>query len=316
MLTAEQEAAVELLSSCDETRVLRRFVPRTSYGTCADPKIGLVVDCETTGLDTADAKIIQFSGVRFQFDSTGQIGDILSSFSAIEDPGEPLDPTVVALTGLTDGELRGKKIDDKHVDMLLNDVVLVISHNASFDRPIIERRFRGFEALPWGCSQREVNWFLFGATGMKLDYLVTMLCGEYHAAHNALDDCHAAIHLLATPRVLPGGRCLCASESMTGDDGCPVHGEPQSPFQMLLDSVRTPTHRVLANSAPFPTKDKLKIRKYQWNGDAKVWWKDVKQDDLAAEHEWLGENIYGPGRINHSTAKKVSARDRYSVRCS
>lgn len=314
-MSAAVEQAVAQLQGNRDFRVLRRFVPRENYGLVPDPKIGLYVDVETTGLETDVDRIIQFAGVRFEFDSAGNIGQVGPVYQAFEDPGQPLRPEIVELTGITDEQLRGQRIDDATVQGLLQNVVLVIAHNAEFDRKMVEGRFPLFDQVAWGCSQRDVKWERFGVRGAKLDYLLMMLCDEFHEAHGALADCLAGIHVLATPRCLPGGKCLCASDSMTGDDGCPMHGAPVSPFQMLLDSVRTPTVRVYARNSPFESKDKLRARHYRWQPDpVRCWTKDVRASELEAERAWLRENVYPYGSTFVAPAKPIAARDRYSVR--
>lgn len=312
-----------LLQALDEVqrhkdyRVLRRFEPRHEYGQLSDrdAKVGLYVDVETTGLDTENDRIIQFAAVRFTFDRAGNIGQVGPMYSALEDPGIPLPAAITELTGITAEQLAGQRIDDGMVEGMLSDVVLVIAHNAEFDRKIIENRFKGFDRIAWGCSQRDVKWEKFGVRGAKLDYLLMMLCDEFHEAHGALADCLAGIHVLATPRCTPSGKCLCASDSMTGDDGCPVHGEPVSPFQMLLDSVRTPTVRVFARNSPFDTKDMLRARHYRWQPDpVRCWTKDVNADEVEAERAWLRENVYGYGSNFIAPAKPISRKDLYSGR--
>jgi DNA polymerase-3 subunit epsilon len=274
-------------------RVLRRFQQRASYGDIADGKVGVFVDVESTGLNTDEDRIIQFAGVRFLFDSAGNIGQVGPMYSALEDPGAPLSREVTDITGLSDERLRGQKIDDGMVAALMSDAVLVIAHNADFDRKMIERRFSGFDQVAWACSQRDVKWEKFGCYGVKLEYLLMVLCSEFYEAHDALQDCLAGVHVLATPRL-----------------------EDVSPFQMLLQSVRTPTIRLWAHESPYATKDRLRLRRYRWfPAPNRCWAKDLKADELEAERAWLVENVYS-GTRDFSSVSKISAYDRYSVRVS
>lgn len=273
-------------------KVLRRFKPRHAYGAVLNPKIGLYVDVETTGLNTELDRIIQFAAVRFEFDpESGDIGHIGPTYCGLEDPGLPLDPEIVEITGLTNEQLKGHRINDEKVAELMRDAVLVVAHNADFDRKMTEARIKGFDALPWGCSQRDVKWEKFGCRGAKLDYLVMLLCGEFFDGHNALNDCLAGVHLLATSQA-----------------------NGATPFQMLLESVRTPTYRLFAYQAGFHMKEKLRVRRYRWYPDpVKAWAKDVKADELEAERTWLRQEVYGSVG-DQSGVKKISAYDRFSVR--
>lgn len=291
MIGGDVGKALLQLDGNPDYRVLRRFRPRHAYGIVDEPKVGLFVDVETTGLNTELDKVIQFAAVQFEFDKAGNIGHVGPTYNGLEDPMIPLPEDIVRITGITDERLKGQKIDDEKVALIRDGVQLVIAHNADFDRKMVEARFPGFDKLAWACSQRDVPWeTAFGSTGLKLDYLMVMLCGEFYDAHDALADCLAGVHLLATPRA--GGK---------------------SAAQLLLDSVRQPTLRVYARAAAFGVKDKLRSRRYRWYPEpTRCWAKDVKADEVQAERDWLRKEIYGGEDL--SSVSKISAFDRYSVR--
>lgn len=291
---------LEQLEQHPDYRVLRRFRPRESYGSITSPKIGLYVDVESTGLNTDEDRVIQFAAVRFAFDSAGNVGQIGPTFCGLEDPGVPLSPEVMAVTRLTDEQLKGQKIDDAKVAEILDGVVLVIAHNADFDRKMVEKRFTGFDTIAWGCSQRDVPWDALNVRGMKLDYLLMEACREFYQAHDALADCLAGLHVLGHPRFLS----LHAEAPLT-----------ETPFQMLLRSVREPTFRVWARSSPIETKDRLRLRRYRWD-DRRCWHKDVKAADVDAEKAWLTDHVYD-GDFDWAgiiLVTKVSRFDLYSRR--
>jgi DNA polymerase III subunit epsilon len=283
----------ELLAASPEYRVLRMFAPRAMYGVVADPRLALFVDVESTGLNTDEDKIIQFGAVLFEYDASGAIGSVQASYSSREDPGVPLSREIVEVTGLTDAQLKGQRINDESVAALLSDVSLVIAHNADFDRRMIERRFTGFDRIPWACSQRDVDWKRFGCQYIGLEFLLMKSCGEFFLPHDALDDCRVGLHILATPRA---------------DD--------RSPFSYLIDSVNTPTLRLWAWQSPFATKDRLRLRRFRWDGDRRCWWKDLKPEQLADEQEWLLEHVYAgdPDWAQAAGTTEISALDRYSRR--
>lgn len=292
----KSDVAKALLTIQDDAdlKVLRRFKPRHAYGIVHEPKVALFVDVETTGLNTDEDKIIQFAAARFEFDADGNIGHVGPTYSGLEDPGVPLSLEIIELTGITDERLKGQRIDDGKVAELLSGVVLVIAHNAQFDRKMVERRFATFDTIAWACSQRDVKWEKFGSRGAKLDYLLMVLCGEFYDAHDAMADCLAGIELLATPQ-----------------------HKGRSAFAMLLESAREPTLRLFAHNSAFSTKQRLSLRGYRWHPDPiKAWAKDIKPADLDAEKQWLLENIYGHDErcAKAATFVKISAYDRYSVR--
>jgi hypothetical protein len=73
---------------------------------------------------------------------------------------------------------------------------LVIAHNASFDRRLLERFSPVFQTKPWACSMSEIDWKDEGHEGVKLAYLAAG-AGFFYDRHRATSDCAAAIELLA-----------------------------------------------------------------------------------------------------------------------
>lgn len=71
-----------------------------------DTVIGLVGDCETTGVGDDDV-IIEFALRRFRADPDGVIVKIDRACSWLEDPGRDLPENIVRLTGITDADVAG-----------------------------------------------------------------------------------------------------------------------------------------------------------------------------------------------------------------
>lgn len=290
----DPEVAATLLRANPDYRVLRRFVPRDRYGEAdlalkAGVKVGLYVDVETTGLDTATDQIIELGLVPFEFDHCGNIYSVGAGFNFFNDPGIPIPPEVTALTGITDADVKGKTIDHAIVSLALEEAVLVVAHNADFDRKMIERPLPGFINRAWACSYREVGWERFGCAGGKLQYVIQGACGEFYEAHRAIDDCRAGVHVLAAAQL----------------DG-------RTALSYLLDSARLPTLRVWAQGAPFGMKEALKKRGYRWHdgatGRSKCWYRDSTHDEIDAEMRWLND------RLVRGQVDRFTALDRYSVR--
>ncbi len=85
-MTKELESLATKLEASADYRVLRRFVPPLRYhkGDGSATAKGVVVDVETTGLDTARDKIIEFCGVPFEFEK--ESGKILEVGEAVTLP--------------------------------------------------------------------------------------------------------------------------------------------------------------------------------------------------------------------------------------
>ena len=231
---------------------------------------GAVIDVETTGLDQREDKVIEIGLRLFQFNrSTGEVLHYGESYSAFQDPGFPLSPEIITLTGITDEVLKDQKIDWDHVNQLLKKCQIVIAHNASFDRPFIDALASESPSKIWGCSFKQVGWHDHGFSSQKLDVL-SIYHGFFTDAHRALNDSDALLYLLS-------------------------HSSEKSPTPYLfelLNNARKPTVFVSALYSPFETKDLLKARQYRWEPNLKSWVKEVFTEQKESEIQWLEEVIY------------------------
>lgn len=288
-----QAAATALVASGDY-RILRKLELSAVYGDLGDQEVrkGLILDIETTGLSFEEDRIIELGIIQFEYGATsGEVGRVNPPVSFLEDPGRDLPSKIVELTGITDEMVKGKRIDDRAVQVLFDESALVIAHNAGFDRPFVDRRLDFSRDKPWACSWTEVPWSDFRFKCAKLECLLPSKSGAFVDAHRATNDCMALLHILASP--FPDGTV---------------------PMKLLLDSARQATCRIWAVQAPFDVKDILKGRGYRWNpgenGEPKAWWVDVREEGLEAELEWLQENGYS-GRKGPWKVVKFSAKTRY-----
>ncbi len=107
----------------------------------------IAFDLETTGLDAKSDAVIEIGAVRMRD------GQVLDTFSSFADPGHPLGPKTVSLTGITDAMLKGAPRPEQAVDAFLDwagDTPLV-AHNAEFDtgfvRAYCRRSGRAFDPM-------------------------------------------------------------------------------------------------------------------------------------------------------------------------
>ena len=290
------EALATQLEQHADYKVLRRLQPVARFVPASadhDLKHALVVDVETTGTDkTADA-IIELGLVRFTYDArTGQPVEVVDTDSLLEDPGRPIPPEIVELTGITDDMVRGQRIAESRVRELLDGVVLVLAHNASFDRPFVEQRLPMFRDVHWACTQRDIDWRALGVGSHALEFLVYRHLRAFFDGHRAVDDCRATLALLATET----------------DDGI-------LPMRVLLEACRVKRARVCAVYAPFESKDLLRARGYKWTGNegtpARTWCRELPDADVPAEQQWLREQVYTNGR-GEAQVQPVDLKRRWS----
>ncbi|HTF70168.1 MAG TPA: 3'-5' exonuclease [Edaphobacter sp.] len=230
-----------VLEKSPDYRVLRRLVSRTEFTpkNGQSTKIGILLDVETTGLDTSKHEVIELGMVKFAYRPDGAITSIIDVFECFNEPAGPIPEEISELNGITDAMVAGHRIDEDAVTSFVADAVVTIAHNAHFDRKFAERYWPIFERKAWACSATEVEWRKHGFDGSRLGYLLAGV-GLFHQAHRAVDDCRALIEILASE--LPGTN--------------------KPALAALLDRARRKTMRIWAEQSPFDLKDELKKRGY------------------------------------------------------
>lgn len=292
--------AVSALAESDEYRIIQRLHAPDAYhqGEPLTKRVGLVIDTETTGIDTTKDKIIELGFVAFEYDAgSGNIYRILHTYDGFEDPKEPLSEVVKKLTGIDDAMVKGQCLDDAEINDWLGKSSLIIAHNAAFDRAMLERRLPMVKDTAWACTFADIDWQAEDIGSRKLDYIAYQL-GYFFDGHRAVNDAQATLHLLS--HILPVSKKLAMAE--------------------LLVSAREKSQRIFAIGAPFDKKDALKERGYRWlptfsSGISKkgVWSICVADSEVATEQQWLSEHIY-TGKKAAYQCKALTARERYSVR--
>lgn len=286
----------DALLASGQYRIQRKLRPRPNLEVPAgvELKQALFVDVETTGLDHQADEIIELAMVPFSYGPDGQIYEVKDSFQRFNQPKKPISAEITKLTGITDEMVSGHAIDPAEVEAFAQDAVLVIAHNAGFDRRFIEKLAPGFALKGWACLQSQVDWAGEGIEGTRLSYLVAG-AGYFYDKHRAVNDCLAAIELLAAPLPISPGTGL----------------------NILLANARKPTWRIWAENSPFDLKDVLKARGYRWNPDGtpfpKAWFIDVPDSQREPELSFLQNEIYQ--REIQLLTHKIDAFNRFSDRC-
>jgi DNA polymerase-3 subunit epsilon len=291
----ELKAMADALVESGQYRVQRRIKPRPRIEPPAgtELKLALFIDVETTGLDHQSDEIIELAMVPFTYCPDGKIYEVKEAFQRFQQPTKLIVPEIMKLTGITDEMVAGHAIDPAEVEAFAKDAVLVIAHNANFDRRFLEKMAPCFALKGWACSQSQIDWAGEGIEGSRLSYLVAG-AGYFYDGHRAANDCLAAIELLAAPLPTSGGTGL----------------------SKLLENARKPSWRIWAENSPFDLKDVLKARGYRWNPDGtpfpKAWFIDVSDDDREAEMNFLQKEIYQ--REIQPLTRKIDAFNRFSDR--
>ena len=98
----------------------------------------VVLDFESTGLNTSTARIIEIGAVKLEK------GQITETFSELVDPGEALKPEITELTGITDTDLEGQPTAAELLPKLMDFIgdLPLAAHNASFDVSLLRAELR------------------------------------------------------------------------------------------------------------------------------------------------------------------------------
>ena len=224
----------------------------------------LFLDVETTGLSYENDRIIQLA-LRpvFVNRESFKVSHCAGMKVIYNDPGFKISDEIIALTGVTNENVKGCEIDWTWLAGIVERVDLVVCHNAKFDRNFVMRHLQEADisepSTIWGCSFRQINW----ASVCRASQALEVLCawhGFYYQAHDAGNDVNALIHLLVT------------SDRM---------GE-------LLTAAEKSQWRVFAVDLPFEKKDEIKARRYQWDGEVRMWSINMSDRDTAdAEMKYL-----------------------------
>jgi DNA polymerase-3 subunit epsilon len=289
----DPEAMAQALALHPDFRVLRRLQPVADYGGLQGQPTQrvIVLDTETTGLDSRSERIIELAMLSVQVDlATGQPVGPVSLYESFEDPGKPIPAAIQDITGIDDTMVAGQRIDDAAVATLVQAADLIVAHNAGFDRPFAEARLPVFATRPWNCSFMGIDWKKEGSGSAKLEFLASER-GWFYDAHRAQVDCHALLQVLSTP----------LSDGQTG-------------LARLLAGVGQTRYKLRATGAPFESKDKLKARGYRWDGEGRVWWCSLASDELLdAECAWLRAEVYGQ-RSARVQLEAMDSRVQFSSR--
>jgi len=298
-------------------RIARELTPRDHFNapTGAPTAHGLILDVEATGLDRANDQIIELGVLSFEFEpATARILRVIKVLDELEDPGSPIPPAAIAVHGISNEMVKGRRIDDDSVRRLAQGASIIIAHNAEYDRAMVERRFDCFADRHWACSAREIPWREHGFASNALGHLA-LASGLFFGAHRAVMDCRAVLEVLSRPFPRPLEDEITHPEK---EPARPGNNSARPALAWLLESSGRLEHKLWALQAPFDRKDHLKSRGYRWHsgddGQPKAWALTLvaEANRLQDELNWLRNEVYkAPIRLRLDT---LDARSRYTER--
>ncbi len=265
----------DTLSKSDQYRVITKYNQPEFYNldNGSSKKIGVFLDIEATGLSFGEDKLIELGMVKFEYSADGLIFRILEEFNGYQDPGKDISTFITGLTGITNDMVEGQKINESAVAEYLEDVDLVIAHNAKFDRSFFELTFPNIKPQAWACSMHDVHWNQEGVESHKLEYIAYKY-NFFYEGHRAIIDCLVGIHILAQK----------------------LYTSKQPALKQLLDNAMQPRFKLWAKNAAYAHKDLLRTRKYRWETHPahgfKAWSIELPESLVEAEVNYLKTEIY------------------------
>jgi DNA polymerase-3 subunit epsilon len=102
---------------------------------------------------------------KLAYTKDGRVTHVVDTFGAFNEPSVPIPALITKLTGIDDAMVSDHRIDPAAVASFVDDAIVVIAHNAQFDRQFSERFWPEFTAKAWACSATQVDWRGLGFEG-------------------------------------------------------------------------------------------------------------------------------------------------------
>lgn len=176
----------------------RAIQPRASALVTAGPVVVAFLDTETTGLGERDEVVSLGIVLAEVVLPKGHLLREMEAFYSVREPSVPINPGAQAVHGLSAEALKGKAFDLPYIRSLIDQADVLVAHNASFDRRMLERLIPDVAKWPWRCSYRQVGW-PEGLANKKLDTICMHFHIERQQPHNALSDARAMMDCLLMP---------------------------------------------------------------------------------------------------------------------
>lgn len=227
-----------------------------------------IVDVETNGLNPQAHTIIELAIKKVAVNiENGDLLEVLEEYESFNDPGVELDKNIIQITGITDDQLIGQSIDWIKVNEIFSTTDFILSHNARFDRSFIDKFSNQSPLKIWSCSINHIDWLKHGFVG-KSQEMLAVYHGFFYETHRAMSDVNALINLLS------------------------LKNQEHNYFFEILNTYKQPYCIIKAANSSINKKDILRLNKYFWDANERVWKKIIRFNDLQSEKEWLTHNVY------------------------
>jgi len=157
----------------------------------------VVFDIETTGLDTANDRIVEIGAVKVED------GQVIDEFDMLINPGVPIPYEVSQINNIYDDMLAGEKLPGEVLykfHEFIKDSEYLVGHNAKrFDYPFIESEFDRHFVKYEPFYIKDTVWVARSKVKGLRSYSLASLCRVFNIqnenAHRALSDVYATHHV-------------------------------------------------------------------------------------------------------------------------
>ena len=161
--------------------------PRPAAHSLVCPRILLIIDTETTGLDIEQDRCIELGAILFSVPDRAVLSQVSVLFPCERNPAEAINHIPAALTSRFSNWREGLTL----FSAMAAEADAVLAHNAAFDRVWFGHGLLPGLDLPWICSMDDLRWP--AGRGLKPRPSLRDLALAYGipvwAAHRALTDC-------------------------------------------------------------------------------------------------------------------------------
>jgi DNA polymerase III subunit epsilon len=213
-------------------------------------RIAALLDTETTGLDPLVHRCIEVAVTLYDLELALPIASYANLIGSASNEAESINR--IPLAALLQATAAEGVWDDVRHMVARADVIL--AHRAEFDRGFVPKDIA--TSRPWACTKFHVDWPL----GKPGDHLVHLALahgvGVLHA-HRAATDVDTLARLLT--RVAEMGFAL----------------------PPMIEKALRPRVKVVAQVS-YDDREMAKAAGFAWDGQARIWWKDMVAEDVAA----------------------------------
>ena len=186
---------IKLIPGCEGYLIDEKAITAGADGRPYDGPI-VVLDFESTGLNTAKARIIEIGAVKLVE------GTVTETFQQLVDPEESLTPKITEITGITDASLQGQPKAAEALPKLMAFIgdAPIAAHNASFDVSLLKSELKRLD-MSWSGPVLDTLTYARKLYPKQKSFRLGALCKHLGVslknAHRAVHDAAATAQCLA-----------------------------------------------------------------------------------------------------------------------